>query len=38
MAKKRVRISYCVDVDAVARWLGAYGGEDLANDISRGMS
>jgi hypothetical protein len=34
--KKRVLISYGVDVDAVAGWLGSYGGEDSANDISRG--
>ncbi|RKU49462.1 hypothetical protein DL546_007720 [Coniochaeta pulveracea] len=37
MGKKRVLISYGVDVDAVAGWLGSYGGEDSANDISRGM-
>lgn len=36
MGKKRVLISYGVDVDAVAGWLGSYGGEDSANDISRG--
>lgn len=34
--KKRVLISYGVDVDAVAGWLGSYGGEDSINDISRG--
>lgn len=38
MGKKRVLISYGVDVDAVAGWLGSYGGEDSANDISRGTS
>jgi fluoride ion exporter CrcB/FEX len=38
MAKKRVLISYGVDVDAVAGWLGSYGGEDSSNDISRGKS
>lgn len=37
MPSKRVLISYCVDVDAVAGWLGSYGGEDSANDISRGI-
>ncbi|CAI7657359.1 unnamed protein product [Penicillium pancosmium] len=37
MGKKRVLISYGVDVDAVAGWLGSYGGEDSANDISRGV-
>lgn len=26
-----------VDVDAVAGWLGSYGGEDSTSDISRGM-
>lgn len=31
MGKKRVLISYGVDVDAVAGWLGSYGGEDSAN-------
>lgn len=36
MGKKRVLISYGVDVDAVAGWLGSYGGADSANDISRG--
>lgn len=36
MGKKRVLISYGVDVDAVAGWLGSYGGEDSVNDISRG--
>ena len=36
MGKKRVLISYGVDVDAVAGWLGSYGGEDSTNDISRG--
>ncbi|TVY80828.1 Peptidoglycan deacetylase, partial [Lachnellula suecica] len=37
MGKKRVLISWGVDVDAVAGWLGSYGGEDSANDISRGI-
>lgn len=37
MGKKRVLISYGVDVDAVAGWLGSYGGQDSPNDISRGM-
>lgn len=36
MAPKRVLITYGVDVDAVAGWLGSYGGEDSPNDISRG--
>ena len=38
MAPKRVLITYGVDVDAVAGWLGSYGGEDSTNDISRGES
>jgi hypothetical protein len=38
MGKKRVLISYGVDVDAVAGWLGSYGGEDSTSDISRGKS
>lgn len=38
MAPKRVLITYGVDVDAVAGWLGSYGGEDSTNDISRGRS
>ncbi|KAL2837698.1 hypothetical protein BJY01DRAFT_220664 [Aspergillus pseudoustus] len=37
MGKKRVLISYCVDVDAVSGWLGSYGGQDSPNDISRGL-
>lgn len=36
MGKKRVLVSYGVHVDAVAGWLGSYGGEDSTNDISRG--
>jgi hypothetical protein len=36
MGKKRVLCSYGVDVDAVAGWLGSYGGEDSTSDISRG--
>jgi len=26
------------DIDAVAGWLGSYGGEDSMSDISRGLS
>ncbi|KAL7419002.1 hypothetical protein Q5752_006687 [Cryptotrichosporon argae] len=33
----RVLVSIGVDVDAVAGWLGSYGGEDSPNDISRGI-
>lgn len=36
MGKKRVLITYGVDVDAVSGWLGSYGGQDSSNDISRG--
>lgn len=36
MPKKRVLVGYGVDLDAVAGWLGSYGGEDSVNDISRG--
>lgn len=38
MGKKRILVSYGVDIDAVAGWLGSYGGGDSANDISRGMN
>ncbi|KAF5379511.1 hypothetical protein D9615_006525 [Tricholomella constricta] len=37
MPAKRVLIGFGVDVDAVAGWLGSYGGEDSPLDISRGM-
>jgi peptidoglycan/xylan/chitin deacetylase (PgdA/CDA1 family) len=36
MGKKRVLCGYGVDIDAVAGWLGSYGGEDSSSDISRG--
>lgn len=36
MAKK-IFVAYGVDVDAVAGWLGSYGGEDSPDDISRGL-
>lgn len=38
MGKKRVLVSYGVDIDAVAGWLGSYGGEDSTSDISRGKT
>lgn len=38
MGKKRVLVSYGVDIDAVSGWLGSYGGEDSASDISRGTN
>ncbi|KAH8092512.1 glycoside hydrolase/deacetylase [Cristinia sonorae] len=34
---RKILISFGVDVDAVAGWLGSYGGEDSPLDISRGM-
>lgn len=34
---KDIRVSFGVDVDAVAGWLGSYGGEDSLQDIQRGM-
>jgi peptidoglycan-N-acetylglucosamine deacetylase len=37
MAEKEVYCVFVVDVDAVAGWLGSYGGEDSPLDISRGM-
>ncbi|KKY19719.1 putative arp2 3 complex subunit arc16 [Phaeomoniella chlamydospora] len=37
MGKKRVLVCYGVDIDAVAGWLGSYGGEDSTSDISRGL-
>ncbi|KAJ9475975.1 Chitin deacetylase [Pseudozyma hubeiensis] len=37
MPAKRVLVSYGVDIDAVAGWIGSYGGEDSVSDISRGI-
>ena len=37
MADKEIICAFGVDVDAVAGWLGSYGGEDSPDDISRGM-
>lgn len=37
MAEKEIFVSYGVDFDAVAGWLGSYGGEDSPDDISRGL-
>jgi peptidoglycan-N-acetylglucosamine deacetylase len=34
---KEIFVAYGIDVDAVAGWLGSYGGEDSPCDISRGM-
>ena len=38
MGKKRVLVSYGVDIDAIAGWLGSYKGEDSTSDISRGQT
>ncbi len=35
MAQKDIKVAYGIDVDAVAGWLGSYGGEDSPDDISR---
>ena len=37
MAGKQILCAYGVHVDAVAGWLGSYGGEDSPSDISRGI-
>lgn len=37
MSKKEILVAYGVDIDAVAGWLGSYGGEDSPDDISRGL-
>ena len=34
---KEIFCSFGIDVDAVAGWLGSYGGEDSPDDISRGL-
>lgn len=34
---KEIFVAYGIDVDAVAGWLGSYGGEDSPLDISRGL-
>lgn len=34
---KDIKVAFGVDVDAVAGWLGSYGGEDSPCDISRGL-
>lgn len=34
---KNIQVCIGVDVDAVAGWLGSYGGENSPNDIQRGM-
>ena len=37
MVRKQILCAYGVHVDAVAGWLGSYGGEDSPGDISRGI-
>jgi peptidoglycan/xylan/chitin deacetylase (PgdA/CDA1 family) len=37
VAKKEIKCCIGVDVDAVAGWLGSYGGEDSPCDITRGL-
>ncbi|KYG48842.1 hypothetical protein M433DRAFT_131804 [Acidomyces richmondensis BFW] len=37
MPAKRVLCCISVDIDAVAGWLGSYGGQDSTSDISRGL-
>jgi hypothetical protein len=32
-----VALGVDIDIDAVAGWLGSYGGEDSPDDISRGL-
>ncbi|GHP76800.1 peptidoglycan deacetylase [Helicobacter pylori] len=34
---KEILVAYGVDIDAVAGWLGSYGGEDSPDDISCGL-
>ena len=34
---KEIFVGFGIDVDAVAGWIGSYGGEDSPDDISRGM-
>ena len=36
-AEKEILVGFGVDVDAVAGWIGSYGGEDSPADISRGL-
>ncbi len=34
---KEILVSFGVDIDAVAGWLGSYGGADSPSDIQRGI-
>jgi len=36
-AEKEILVAFGIDVDAVAGWIGSYGGENSPDDISRGM-
>ena len=35
--KKEIFVSFGVDIDAVAGWIGTYGGKDSVRDITRGL-
>ena len=37
MPEKKILCAFGVDLDAVAGWLGSYGGENSPDDISRGI-
>jgi hypothetical protein len=37
MATQEILCAFGIDVDAVAGWLGSYGGEDSPDDISCGL-
>lgn len=37
MPDKEILLGYGVDIDAVAGWIGSYGGEDSVSDIQRGL-
>ena len=37
MPDKQILCAFGIDLDAVAGWLGSYGGEDSPDDISRGV-
>jgi peptidoglycan/xylan/chitin deacetylase (PgdA/CDA1 family) len=37
ISNKQILCGFGIDVDAVAGWLGSYGGQDSPFDISRGL-
>jgi peptidoglycan-N-acetylglucosamine deacetylase len=37
LADKEIILGYGVDIDAVAGWIGSYGGEDSVSDMQRGL-